>query len=189
MIPFDLIFNDGSIKKYIDESVSQNNWKNTYFENYHKLNNVCKGNVGEKIIKQYMKILKIPFVKRENTGHDLIIDGYKTEIKISLSNKEKENYFSLNHISLKKDWDRLIFIGINYNLQKSKIVFFNKKNFIEHINSNDNIFAYQQGGKSIQNDDYLLIGNFETFFKLNFVHDITDWKKKYEKRGVENWLS
>jgi len=189
MIPFDLIFEDGSIKKYIIDSTSQNDWSGTYFENYHKLSNVGKGIIGEKIVKQYMRILKIPFVGRVNGGHDLIIDGYKTEIKISLSNINVPDRFFLNHISKGKKWERLIFIGVNRDLHTSKIVFFNKSDFVEHTNSNNNIFSYQQGGKSIQNDDYMLTGNFDKFFKLNFVYDVKDWKKYNEKRGIESWLS
>lgn len=181
------LFNQNDISEYIESRI-KNVWKDTPFEKYNLLNNVRKGLVGEKLIKKYMMSMKCPVHRREDVGHDLIINGYKCEIKISLAHDAEYNVFGLNHISLEKSWERIIFVGINHDLSKSRIVFFKKNELIEYLanqNSQSNIFRHQQGGNKVKNDDYCVLGNFEKFFNLHFVYDISEWKNKEDLRGLE----
>lgn len=189
MIPFDELFKDGELSDYLKEK-SKDLWKGTYFENYSLVNNTCKGIFGEKMMSKFMPKLGCNICKRENKGHDLIIDGFKTEIKISLAQKLEKDQFALNHISFDKDWERLIFIGVNYDLTESRVVFFKKKEFLLYMKENpeQNIFKYQQGGKDIKNDDYLVMNNFDHFLNLPFIYNIYDWKSKEDPRGIEFWL-
>jgi hypothetical protein len=187
MIPFDKLLSDGELKNYLEEA-TVNPWKGTYFENYPYLNNKRKGMFGEKLVAKYMPYLNCSVRNRKTSGQDFIIDGYKTEVKISLAHAGKKNRFALNHISFKKDWERLIFVGINVDLPTSRIVFFSKKDLLQHYQTSESpIIKHQQGGKKIKNDDYLMIGNFDSVFELDFVHDISEWKN--EKRGIEFWLN
>ena len=83
------------------------------FANYHKLGNKQKGVLGEYFVQEYMKALKGSTVADPtDTGHDRIIDGYKTEIKFSLANSTRNviniNKFIINHVAIGKDWERLI---------------------------------------------------------------------------------
>lgn len=188
MIPFDELFKDGQLNKFMEEK-SKNLWEGTLFEKYPLISNKNKGALGEKIVGKYMASLNCSVRERKNSGQDFLIDGYKTEVKISLAHETVYNQFALNHISIKKDWERLIFLGVNYDLSKSKMVFFKKQDFIDHMdNTASPLFKHQQGGEKIKNDDYILMGNFDNFFHLNFVYDISEWKNKEELRGLEFWL-
>ena len=77
-----------------------------------------KGKFGEKFVENYMTHLGYTVEERHNgdPGHDRIIDGKKIEIKFSIANKvngvPRKDRYLINHISLSKDWDRLIFFGI-----------------------------------------------------------------------------
>ena len=92
-----------------------------------------------------------------NTGHDRVIDGYKTEMKFSLASKGIKDSFTMNHVSICKDWERLIFTGINVD-GNNRMYWMDKKDFINNINSDKRIFNYQQGGKKGENDDYMIMG-------------------------------
>jgi len=183
---FDSVFSDGELEKYLKESII-NPWEGTCFENYPLLTPKRKGAFGEKLVAKYMQQQNRDVKNRKNSGQDFIIDGYKTEVKISLAHAGVEDSFALNHISFNKDWDRLIFVGVNVNLQNSRMVFFSKCDLLKyHTTIPKSMLKHQQGGEKIKNDDYLIIGNFDTFFKLDFVHDISKWIE--EKQGIEFWL-
>jgi hypothetical protein len=101
-------------------------------------------------------------VKRAKTstaGHDRVIDNILTEIKFSLATRDnggvKKDSFIINHVSKDKDWERLIFVGINPDWESARLVYFTKEDFLSHLDSEDCLFAHQQGGKSIENDDYI----------------------------------
>lgn len=189
MIPFDELFKDGELTDYLN-SKSKDLWKGTYFENYQLINNSSKGVFGEKLIEKFMPKLGCHIAKRKNRGHDIMIDGYKTEVKISLAQGLVENCFTLNHISFNKDWERLIFAGINYNLEDSKIIFLKKTELLSYMEENrdQHILNFQQGGKKIKNDDFFIMKNFAKFFDLPFVYNIYQWKEKADPKGVEFWL-
>lgn len=195
MIPIEELFQDGQFSAFINEK-STNAWKGTLFEKYYEISNHNKGILGEKIAAKHMRNLNHDVRPRVVAGQDFMIDGYKTEVKLSLAQKAIQNRFALNHISMKKDWERLIFLGINYDYSKSKMVFFTREDFIDYMETEDSpLFRHQQGGEKIKNDDYFFMGNFNKFFLLDFVYDISEWRDKKEKRdgtikkGLELWFS
>ena len=51
-----------------------------------------------------------------------------------------------------------MFVGINSIIEEPFILWFSFKDFEQHVNSNDCLFNYQQGGKKIKNDDYMCSG-------------------------------
>jgi len=165
--------------KSIVELEQHNPWVGTPFENYKQLNNVQKGNVGEKIVKTYManEGHNVENRKIRTDGYDVFIDGIKTEIKFSLAQtdtknkKIKNNVFIINHVSSKKDWERLIFLGINLN-QDYYFKFFTKEDFVNYFKGK--YFSGQQGGSSSGNDDYICSGN-KLIEMLNEMKDITEW--------------
>ena len=99
-----------------------------------------------------------------------------TEIKFSLADYDKSFNCVLNHISKDKDWDRLIYTIINSNESDFKMIWFTKESFIEMINTTD-IFSHQQGGKSVNNDDYMVSGQRKILELINhpLVKDISEW--------------
>jgi hypothetical protein len=175
MISLNNVFSDDVLQKYIREK-NIDLWVGTKYEGYTFLSPKQKGEYGELFVQKYMQSKGSIVLPKKNSGHDRIIDNYKTEIKFSLCNKNKnllrEDYFFINHVSIGKDWDRLIFVGVNYNEDKSRIIWFSKKDFIADI---INLFDKQQGGKNMNNDDFKLSGNIHDLLTHPFVKTIEVW--------------
>lgn len=156
-----------------------NPWVNTPFANYKQLNNIQKGNVGEKIVKAIMLKLghKIEAHSLRTDGYDVIIDGIKTEIKFSLAQtdtskrKIKHNTFIMNHVSSGKEWERLIFLGINLD-ETYFLKYFTKKEFNNTLKKE--YFNNQQGGNSSNNDDYMCSGN-KLIKMLEGLKGVEEW--------------
>jgi hypothetical protein len=143
-------------------------WKNTPFEGYVYLSPASKGSFGEKFVEKYLE-QKGYFVRdRDNKGHDRVINGIKSEIKFSLSKLKK---FVLNHISIEKDWDRMIFCCVTEKEEEIILYWFSKEDFIKSVKDNK-IFKNQQGGKSINNDDYMCD---ETILNSPFIKVMEEW--------------
>lgn len=159
-------------------------WENTNFKGYVHMDPKQKGEYGEIFVggvaeRRGLKVQKAP---TSTAGYDRIINGIKTEIKFSLAQKDKKNNgvkndtFIINHVAEKKDWERLIFLGINFNL-KHKFIWFTKEEFQEHLKAPDCCFRKQQSGKNGGNDDYICGGkNLEMLLTKSFV-----------KHGLEGW--
>ncbi len=99
-----------------------------------------------------------------NTGHDKIVNGWKLEIKFSLSmtNHKKGvvdvDSFMMNHVSAGKDWEVLYFFGVNRDFSTVEILL-TKESFKEIMNTpNQQYFQSQQGGKTLENDDWMCSG-------------------------------
>jgi hypothetical protein len=173
---FDDIFSDGILKKYIKETL-KDPWENTNFEGYVYLNPPQKGKFGEKFVEEYMKKKGHIVEKRKSKGHDRIIDDYKTEIKFGLCTQHTKDSFIINHISKEKDWERLIFFGINPKEEDCRLLWFTRQDFISCITEGTDIFSCQQGGKDIDNDDYMCC-EVNRLVQFPFVRNITEWKRK-----------
>ena len=173
---FDDIFVDGKLKKFLLEK-SKDIWKNTNFEGYVLLNPRQKGTFGKMFVEKYLTLKGHTVEPRKDAGHDRIIDDVKTEIKFGVCNKGDEDCFIINHISKEKDWERLIFFGINLTEQNSRLIWFTKEDFYSELEKNNDIFNHQQGGKKIKNDDYMC-SNIKILMKQSFVKQISDWPKK-----------
>lgn len=179
---FDSIFSDGELQDFICNNVVDP-WKGTPFEGYVFISPKQKGEFGERFVTKYMTILGnvVKRAKTSTAGHDRVINDILIEIKFSVacrgSNNKKQvvkDKFVINHISKDKDWERLIFCGINPEEKDIRIVWFSKKDFVEYLKTDNCIFKYQQGGKSIQNDDFICT-NVKEMLELNFVKDISEW--------------
>tara|TARA_A100001515_G_scaffold32386_1_gene25322 strand:- start:33 stop:629 length:597 start_codon:yes stop_codon:yes gene_type:complete len=172
-----------------------NNWQqDPVFFNYHKLGNKQKGTNGEYVVSKLMEAMGHKVVAPEGTGHDRIVDDIKTEIKFSLAVSEKDmivkDKFIINHVSKEKDWDRLVFCGVNPNpewgnmkirrndslpFQRQRMYFMHKDDFVSYMESpGSKIFKHQQGGEGIANDDFICT-NFHELIELPFVKHISEW--------------
>lgn len=176
------IFEDGSLKEYIGQNLVDP-WKDTYFEGYVYMSPKQKGEFGERLVSMYMeKIKKCKVLKPESyTGpFDRIIDDLKVEIKFSLACRScrgiEKDRFIINHVSESKDWNRLIFCGINEREQDMRIGFITKEDFTLMIGSETSPFKYQQGGKKIKNDDYICSGpNMKKFLEMEQFKSLDKW--------------
>lgn len=150
--------------KKLDESMTlnamrniaqENLWIGTPLESYALLDPKKKGCFGEELVKEVVKHdYCLPVEKRTSVGHDAIIGGYPTEIKFSAATKRNMDYkFTFNHIGIEKDWDRIIFMGVNGDLDV-KMIWFTKKDILTLLKTST-CLVHQQGGKSSANDDYI----------------------------------
>jgi len=175
---FDSIFEDGSLRDYINQNV-KDPWTNTPFQGYVFMSPKQKGVFGELFVSKYFKLNGSKVEKPKNTGHDRIIDNRKTEIKFSLATRDKkgginENQFIINHVSRDKDWERLVFFGINPTEENRCFFWFSKEDFIQHLESNECVFSFQQGGNSIGNDDYICT-KIDKLKTMPFVKSLDQW--------------
>jgi hypothetical protein len=163
-------------------------WIGHFLKGYVDKNNKVKGGYGEKFVSKLMTSLGYAVYKAENKGHDRLISTktqakVKVEIKFAAAHRNAKNkgtvnnsVFSFNHFGINKDWNRGILIGVNPGETYS--VWFFKEDLIEHINSSDNLFSRQQGGKKGNNDDWMFMtnpNNWAKFINLPWVKSLEEW--------------
>lgn len=156
------IANDTELLNYIEFNI-KDLWIDTPFKGYVHMNPKQKGEYGERYVHKICEKmgLNVERAPTSTSGHDRKINGIKTEIKFSLAQKDKKNdsikpnKFIINHVSEKKDWERLIFLGINPDNIEPVLIWFTKEDFQEHLTSEVCCFSRQQGGKDGENDDYM----------------------------------
>jgi len=191
------IFEKINMKEQI-ELWSTNNWSDSDLSIYPPLGPKQKGSFGEKYVEGFMRVGGSVVSPPTNSGHDRVVDGYKTEIKFSLASSNTkaglklidEDSFTFNHIAIGKDWERFIFFGINPdetnpnirggNLTKPEIraFYMNKRDFVNHmrkVGKHCSVFKPQQGGKKANNDDYIVTGDIGKLISLSFVKPLSQW--------------
>ena len=175
------MFADGSLQNYISKNLADP-WKGTPFEGYVYMSPKQKGEFGERFTSKYLQLLGFD-VKRAKTstaGHDRVVSDILTEIKFSLATRNKSkggvvfDKFIINHVSSGKDWERLIFVGINEKEEDMRVVWFTKEDFNNHIKSDNSLFNVQQGGKSVGNDDYICT-KVDSLLQCDWVKSIDLW--------------
>jgi len=174
-----LIRKANKIKMFISNKKTDP-WMGTPFEDYKSLNNKQKGGLGELIVSDFMTDLSCLVTAAQNPGHDRMINGFKTEIKFSLAITDtktstiKDNTWVLNHMSYGKDWQRIIFLGVNSDLS-FKIFYMTKDSFKAALDTKL-YFSYQQGGASVENDDYMIQGGkLIKLMESEYVYDIEEF--------------
>ena len=162
---------------YIKQKTEFGKWKGTSLEEYEMLNPKAKGKFGEGVITFIAENygLNVQPHKDENDDYDLIINGIKTEAKFSGATERNYKWqFTFNHIAMEKDWDRLILMGINGDLQY-KIVWFTKDEIAE-IMQCESFLNHQQGGKYSKNDDFMCSQNKATkLLNHSFAKTLNQW--------------
>jgi hypothetical protein len=159
----DMFLLENEVVKEMIDSEQFNPWVGTPFEGYKQLNNIQKGNVGEKIVKTYLLNNGFEVKERRNRtdGYDAIVNRIKTEIKFSLAQTDNVNKrisydtFIMNHVSEGKEWERLIFLGVNPDMT-FHFKYLTKSEFSNHFKNE--YFNRQQGGSQSDNDDYMCSG-------------------------------
>lgn len=149
-----------------------NPYKDTIFEHYYLLNNKTKGTVGEKFAQEASTKLNRKTKKRTSAGHDIIIDGIKTEVKVSLATNGNSDTFTFNHLAAGKDYDRILLVGMS--LEHTYMVWIEKSDFVKFI-GDGKYFKPQQGGKKADNDDYMYVtgSSWTSFINEPCVNDFT----------------
>jgi hypothetical protein len=199
------VFTDLSADPHWEKLTKLNhNWESDpIFQTYHKQGNKQKGTNGEYVVENFFRALGKNVVatrdsEYKGTDFDMVVDGYKTEIKFSLANSTGDQIntdkFIINHLGIEKQFDRLVFCGINPEGSSTRVhMYFAEKQDIEdYINhyviparETDDIelrkkifktclFKPQQGGYKSLNDDYMCT-DFNMFSKLPFIKHINLW--------------
>lgn len=179
------LFADGSLREYITQNL-EDPWENTSFEGYVYLSPKQKGEFGERFFEKLF-VAKGCEVKRAASAtdsYDRLVDDLKVEMKFSLATRDKKdggikpNNFIINHVSKGKNFDRLVFCCINGE-EKSKwtIKWVTHADFVAHVeNESTSLFKHQQGGKKVDNDDYMCSGASVTqLLAHEMVKDISEW--------------
>ena len=175
------LFTDGSLRSYIEENL-EDPWTGTPFEGYVYMSPKQKGEFGERFTTKYLEVLgyDVKRAKTSTAGHDRVVDNSLTEIKFSLAcrNKKKDGVivdkFIINHVSSGKDWERLVFVGVNPNESNLRVVWFTKEDFNTHLTSSNPLFKVQQGGKNGGNDDYICT-NVQSLLECDWVKSLDLW--------------
>lgn len=158
-------------------------WIGTPYERYRYMDNKQKGEYGERLVSLLFETLgsKVERAITSTACYDRLIDGMKVEIKFSLAHTDNKNMrikpdcFTMNHVAVGKDWDRLVFVGVNPTTHKNREVFMTKEMFVAALESGE-FFSSQQGGKNGGNDDYMIAGpKLIRLIESEFVKDIAEW--------------
>lgn len=179
------IANSKYLQAYIQKNVNDP-WASTPYFGYRHIDNAQKGAYGEMFTSLLMEGMGFKVESPNNRGHDRIISGYKTEIKFSLAHADKSkiktipNQFTMNHVSADKDWERLIFVGINHpDTEIEPMAFyFTKHDFLSYRQMPEFFlsFAYQQGGSKLENDDYISSGKrLINLSECKLVRSLNTW--------------
>lgn len=158
-------------------------WIGTSLEGYRYMNNKQKGAFGEKYVQIVMESFghDVKPAATSTAGHDRVINGILTEIKFSVTktNTPKrtltEDDFTINHVAVGKDWERLIFFGVNKDPSKFRAKFMTKEQFVRALEETDFITS-QQGGKKSGNDDWMISGKrLCKMMESKYMQDLTEW--------------
>ena len=175
------MFADGSLQNYIEQNL-EDPWQRTPFEGYVFMSPKQKGEFGERFTSKYLTHLgcNVKRAKTSTAGHDRVFDDILTEIKFSLAIRNRSkggvifDKFIINHVSSGKDWERLVFVGVNENEEDLRVIWFTKEDFNNHIASSNSLFKVQQGGKGVGNDDYICT-NVKNLLECEWVKSISVW--------------
>lgn len=158
-------------------------WVGTPFEGYRYMDNKQKGELGERYVSLLFQACgyNVEFANTSTAGHDRIIDGIRTEIKFSLSHTDhknktiKEDCFTMNHVAVGKDWERLILLAINPDPNKLRAMYMTKSDFKKALATGE-YFSRQQGGKKGDNDDYMISDKrIVKLMNSEFMRELKEW--------------
>ncbi len=178
----DTLFEDGDLVKFIEGNICDP-WRNTRFKGYVYMSPKQKGCFGEMFTEKLLKKngFEVRGPEKSTSGYDRFVNNKKCEIKFSLATRNKKNNeiidkdsFIMNHVSKEKDWDFLLFIGINPEPNDMRILWFKKEDFKNNCSV---CFNIQQGGKKIENDDYMCT-KINELSNCEWVHEGLDSLKE-----------
>ena len=162
---------------YIKNRSEIGKWKGTPLEDYEMLNPKAKGKYGEGIVKSIAENYGLEAIphEKENDDYDLLINNIRTEVKFSgATDRNYKWQFTFNHIAMEKNWDRLILMGVNGDLQY-RLVWFTKDEVAE-IMQCESFLKHQQGGKYSKNDDFMCSQSRATeLLNHPFAKTLTQW--------------
>ena len=177
----DPILNNPVLKDFILDNI-HDPWSDIKHDaqGYKALGAKQKGLYGEIYARILLEESNKVVAKGTNYGHDYIVDGHKTEVKFSVTqtdNITKDiiiDTFMMNHIGQEKDWDRLLFIGINPCLSDRRVFWFTKSDVEKCIELG--YLKRQSSGEDGDNDDYMTGGkSLLKMIRSKYAHTLDQW--------------
>ena len=176
------------ISKFLStlDGTEQDAWRKSKFYAWQSQGNKQKGITGENMIAEYLT--DAGYINDKQGGgsasYDLCFNGVKIEVKTSFAMKDKgtivADKFKWQHVGIDKDFDYIVFLGINAeqdlmkvrrgwreDIEEVNILWFSKKDIEKFISEGS--MTIQQGGASSDNDDYWTSANF--FKEINYGKD------------------
>tara|TARA_B110000285_G_C14704278_1_gene414838 strand:+ start:35 stop:592 length:558 start_codon:yes stop_codon:yes gene_type:complete len=171
-----MIVNVDSLEQFIESKIKYSNyWKDTNMKNYNQLTQKAKGDVGEKVVEDFMKEkgFEVAGAGKYNDVYDRCINGIKTEIKFSLSQGDQENNFMINHIKVNILWERFIFYGWNRDLPHQTVWCTAEQ--MKSCWKENNWWSNQSG----EGEKMLTSSNVMRWINSSYTNDISNWNVEH----------
>jgi len=146
-------------------------WQGSKFESFYLMSSPkAKGCRGERLAADILENLghNVPRNRKGrpvrikgDSDHDIVVNGHRIEVKMSLTWGGVENCFTWQQIRPSQGYDRIVFIGINPN--SVQMWWATKADITKHIEGCD---SYRQhGGKDGKQDLYWIRNEVPTWFR------------------------
>lgn len=152
------------IQKTLDDYAK---WETTSIPYYPLLSNTKKGEMGQMIGAHIASLYKLEVKERENTDHDLVIDDYKTDVKIAC---RIHGWYTINHLACFKDIERYMLVHAEPLKNTVGCYWFTIQDVRDNV---DSLISHQTKGKEGNLDDY--IKNYKTLDELPFLRTMDSW--------------
>lgn len=103
---------------------SRDFWRGSLFESFHSMSPAAKGARGERLAAEIMESLGHTVLRKKNgkparlngdSNHDIVVNGCRTEVKLSLTWGETLDTFTWQQLRPLQSYERIIFMGMNPN--------------------------------------------------------------------------
>jgi hypothetical protein len=94
-------------------------WSGSRNEFIRNMGIAKRGYLAESMVSEILSTIGKRVAKRTNTGHDIIVNGKKVEVKLATMCDSKDgtngNYFIINQVRVAQDYDSLYIFAIKPN--------------------------------------------------------------------------
>jgi hypothetical protein len=160
-----------------EKNVGIDFWRDTLYESFFLMSSPkAKGARGERLAAEIMETLGHDILRKKNgkparldgdADHDIVVGGYRTEVKLSLTWDGQPDRFTWQQIRSLQDYDRIILIGVNPD--EVKMWWATKKDLEQNIFGKS---CYRQhGGKNGKQELYWIKNEIPSWFR-----PIGEWK-------------
>ena len=149
-------------------------WRGSRYECFKSMSPAAKGARGERLIAEIMEGLGHTVLRKKNgrparldgdSDHDIVVNGHRTEVKLSLTWGETLDMFTWQQLRPLQNYERIIFMGMNPNELK---LWWATKEDLEN-----NIF-----GKAC----YIQHAGLDIYWVKTEKHGVPSWL-----RNIEEW--
>ena len=151
-------------------------WEGSSYESFYTMSSPkAKGSRGERLAAEVMESLGHNILRKKsgklarlsgNSDHDIVVNGHRVEVKLSLTWGTEYDKFTWQQIRSLQEYDRIIFVGINPDEVK---MWWATKEDLENNVFGDAAFR-QHGGKKGNQELYWIRDGIPSWFR-----SVGDW--------------